>query len=146
MDYLGLRSTWARLDPTPNPVNLKKLDRLQKVLIWIYGSKKAQALPIVRSQNPDIKRLGDVLANLEARTILKATGDLKQAHAATVPRDSIFAKSLINARQNVLDATSSLSAYDGENESLLKIAGDVKEASASLFLSMSDKYRNVMAS
>ena len=60
MDYLGLGAAWARHDPEPDQVPPDKLEELRKVLVWIYGSKKDRTAPVVRSQNPDIKRLGVV--------------------------------------------------------------------------------------
>lgn len=82
-EYLGLGSRWARHDPTPDPVPADKLDALRKVLVWIYGSKTDDAPPVVRSQNPDIKRLGEVLASAEGRHVLEATRNLDEAHAST---------------------------------------------------------------
>ena len=65
MEYLGLGAAWARHDPKPNQVPRAKLQELRKVLIWIYGSKTDGIRPVVRSQNPDIKRLGEVLVHAE---------------------------------------------------------------------------------
>ena len=94
MDYLGLEAAWARTDPTPNQIPKGKLDELRKVLIWIYGSKVDDARPVVRTQNPDIKRLGEVLANAEGRHILEQTSDLDKAYASTEPVDKRFTASL----------------------------------------------------
>ena len=40
MNYLGIDTGWARYDPESDPVPQQKLDRLKKVLVWIYGSKE----------------------------------------------------------------------------------------------------------
>ena len=127
MEYLGLGAAWARHDPEPNQVPRKKLEELQKVLVWIYGSKKDGVRSVVRSQNPDIKRLGEVLAHAQGRHLLEATHDLDAAHASTEPVDRQFTASLIRARDNIRDAAGSLRAYDGQDQSLLDIAEDVKE-------------------
>ncbi len=81
MDYLGLEPGWARHDPQPDQIPEDKLPELKNVLVWIYGSESADTRPVVRVQNPDIKRLGEVLAHTEARHVLEQTGDLDQAHA-----------------------------------------------------------------
>lgn len=127
MEYLGLGAAWARHDPEPSQVPREKLDELQKVLVWIYGSKKDGVRSVVRSQNPDIKRLGEVLAHAQGRHLLEATHDLDTAHASTEPVDRQFTASLIRARDNIRDAAGSLRAYDGQDQSLLDIAEDVKE-------------------
>ena len=127
MEYLGLGAAWARHDPEPNQVPREKLEELQKVLVWIYGSKKDGVRPVVRSQNPDIKRLGEVLAHAQGRHLLETTHDLDAAHASTEPVDRQFTASLIRARDNIREAAGSLRAYDGRDQSLLDIAEDVKE-------------------
>ena len=142
MDYLGLGSTWVRYDPSPNPISTEKLNELQKVLVWIYGSKKDDLRPVVRSQNPDIKHLGEVLANAESRHVLETTRDLKKAHASTEVVDKRFAASLIRAREAVQNAAGSLRGYDGRDQSLLDIAEDVKETAASVWLTMAKKHRD----
>ncbi len=141
MEYLGLGTGWARLDPEPDQVSREKFEQLRKVLVWIHGSKEDDSAPVIRSQNPDIKRLGEVLAHAEGRHILEATGDLEAAHASTEPVDRQFTASLIRARDEIRDAAGSLRAYDGQDQSLLDIAEDVKETSATVYDRMARKRR-----
>ena len=141
MEYLGLGTGWARLDPEPNQVSREKYEELRKVLVWIHGSKDDDSPPVIRSQNPDIKRLGEVLVHAEGRHILEATGDLEAAHASTEPVDKQFTASLIRARDEIRDAAGSLRAYDGRDQSLLDIAEDVKETGATVYERMARKRR-----
>lgn len=139
MAYLGLESGWAKHDPHPDQVPHSKLDELKKVLVWIYGSESADVLPVVKSQNPDIKYLGEVLVHAEARHVLEQTGDLRQAHATTESVDSRFTAALIRARDSLRDAASSLRAYDGQDQSLLDIAEDVSETAYTVYERMRKK-------
>ena len=141
MSYLGVDTGWARYDPKPDPVPQYRLDRLKKVLVWIYGSKADNSEAVVRSQNPDIKHLGEVIVHTEALHILEATGDLGQAHESTEPADRRFTASLIRARSEIRDASASLRAYDGQDKSLLDIAEDVKETAETVYQRMSKKFR-----
>ena len=141
MNYLGIDTAWARYDPESNPVPQQKLDRLKKVLVWIYGSKEEDSEAVVRSQNPDIKHLGEVIVHTEALHVLEATGDLRQAHESTEPADRRFTASLIRARSEIRDASASLRAYDGQDKSLLDIAEDVKETAETVYQRMSKKFR-----
>ena len=141
MSYLGVDTGWARYDPKPDPVPQYRLDRLKKVLVWIYGSKADNSEAVVRSQNPDIKHLGEVIVHTEALHILEATGDLGQAHESTEPADRRFTASLIRARSEIRDASDSLRAYDGQDKSLLDIAEDVKETAETVYQRMSKKFR-----
>ena len=145
MEYLGLEPAWSRHDPKPDQVPREKLDELKKVLVWIYGSKSEDVMPVVRTQNPDIKRLGEVLAKAEGRHVLEQTGNLDQAHASSEPVDKRFTASLVRARDSVREASGSLRAYDGTDSSLLGIAEDVKETADSLYHSMARKYRDARA-
>ena len=142
MDYLGLEAAWARHDPNPDQVPREKLDELRKVLVWIYGSKADDVRPVVQTQNPDIKRLGEVLANAEGRHVLEQTGDLDEAYGSTEPVDKRFTASLLRAREAMADAAGSLRAFDGQDKSLLDIAEDVKETADSVYLTMAKKCRD----
>ena len=141
MDYLGLGRTWVRYDPKPDPVPRERLDGLKSVLTWIYGSKSRDAVPVIKSQNPDIKRLGEVLVNKEALHVLETTHNLEVAHESTEAVDKRFTASLIRARDAIRDASNSLRAYDGKDVSLLDIAEDVKETADSVYSTMERKYR-----
>ena len=145
MKYLGLEPAWSRHNPRPDQVPRENLKELRKVLVWIYGSKSEDERPVVKTQNPDIKRLGEVLANAEGRHVLEQTGNLDQAHASTEPVDKRFTASLLRARDAIRETSGSLRAYDGMDRSLLDIAEDVKETSSSLYLSMEKKHRDARA-
>ena len=142
MEFLGLEAAWARHDPRPDQVPREKLDQLKQVLVWIYGSKADGVEPVVRTQNPDIKRLGEVLVNIEARHVLDQTGNLDQAHASTKSVDTRFTASLLRARNAIRDAAGSARAYDGRDGSLLDIAEDVKDTADMVYSSMAKKRRD----
>ena len=112
------------------------------VLLRIHGSKEYESPPVIRSQNPDIKNLGEVLAHAEGCHILEATGDLDAAHASTEPVDKQFTASLIRARDDLREAAGSLRAYDGRDQSLLDIAEDVKETASTVYERMEKKRRD----
>ena len=142
MSYLGLGPAWASHDPEPNQVPAEKHKELRKVLVWIYGSKEDDVRPVVRSQNPDIKRLGEVLVNAEGLHVLETTGNLDMAHGSTETADTRFTAALLRSRDSIRDAAGSLRGYDGRDESLLGIAEDIKETSASVHLTMATKFRD----
>ena len=142
MRYLGLDTKWARHDPEPNQVAPEKSQELQNVLIWIYGSKKDDREPVIKSQNPDIKRLGTVLAHAEGRHVLETKHDLDAAYASTESVDKRFIEALIKARENIQATSSLLRAYDGQDQSLLDIAADIKEAAETVHDRMRNKRRS----
>ncbi|MDE2515445.1 MAG: hypothetical protein KGL12_05425 [Rhodospirillales bacterium] len=144
MAYLGLETAWSRYDPKPDPVPADKLERLREVLVWIYGSKEDDKEPVVQSQNPDIKNLGETLASSEGLHILRAGGTLTEAHASTRPADETLSAALIRARSTLREAANSLRGYDGRDPSLLNIAEDVSETAQTVFERMKKKHRDAM--
>ena len=143
MDYLGLQTAWSRYDPDTDPVPPDKLPRLKQVLVWIYGSKADDAEPVVRKQNPDIKRLGDVIANAEGRLVLEQGRSLDVAYASAESADRRFTASLLRARDELRDVAGAMRAYDGQDQSLLDIAEDVKETADVVYARMAKKRREV---
>lgn len=144
MSYLGLETAWSRYDPQPDPVPADKLERLREVLVWIYGSKEEDKEPVVQSQNPDIKNLGETLASAEGLHILRAGGTLAEAHASTRAADETLSTSLIRARSILREAANSLRGYDGRDQSLLNIAEDVSETAQTIYDRMRKKFRDAM--
>ena len=141
MQFLGLDATWSSYDPTPNPVSDDKAPLLSEVLVWIYGSRTQNHDPVVQSQNPDIKRLGDVLANAEGLAVLRASRSLSDAHASTQPADRKFSEALVRTRSEIRMAANSLRGFDGCDSSLLGIAEDICETAQTLYDRMKTKVR-----
>ncbi len=142
-EYLGLQDGWAQSDPSPNPIPSKKTTELREVLRWIYGSKMDDEHPVIKRQNPDIKRLGEVLANPESVHELQVTRDLDRAHRATESVDSRFRESLIEARTALHSAAVSIRGYDRADDSLFNVMGDIKEIAELLHSRMKEKKAGV---
>ena len=144
MSYLGLESAWSRYDPKENPVPADNLERLREVLVWIYGSREENKEPVVQSQNPDIKNLGETLASSEGLHILRAGGSLTEAHASTRSADETLAAALIRARSTLREAANSLRGYDGRDQALLNIAEDVSETAQTIHARMRQKFKDAL--
>lgn len=144
-EFLGLNAAWARFDPEPNPVPAAKVDKLREVLTWIYGSKDDDAAPLILTQNPDIKRLGEVLPNAEGLNVLRSGGNLSEAHASTQPAEERFARGLLRARSSIRDVANSLRGFDGSDASLVNIAQDIEETIQAILARMRKKVRDAAA-
>jgi hypothetical protein len=140
MDYLGLPGGWARWDPKPDPVPADRIEQLRDVLHWIFGYRPDNVQPVVLSQNPDIKRLGDVLRSKAALAVLRTEKSLAKAFEQTTPPEEKFSGSLVTAQKFVREAVASLHAYDGGDRSLLDIAGEIKESAEILHARMHKKF------
>ena len=143
MRFLGLEEAWTGFEPKQNPIPKENLELLKEVLRWLFGSKESDVRPVIRSQNPDVRRLGEVLDNPEALTILRGSRSLDEAHLSTVPANQRFSESLIRARTVVRDASNNLRGFDGQERSMVGIAEDVLETSRIIRNRMVEKVEEV---
>lgn len=145
MRFLGLEETWSRFDPEPDPVAKEKLGNLCEVLQWLYGSKEEYIVPVIHSQNPDIRLLGEVLESPDGLLILRATRSLAEAHLSTAPASQRFSDSLLRARREVREASNNLRGFDGRDQAPIGIAEDISETAQAMLARMVKKMRDVEA-
>jgi hypothetical protein len=113
-EYLGLELEWRGTEPAPDPIKPEHHEQLKEVLLWIYGSAADDLEPLVTSQNPHVKELGEILVHPVALKRLEATRDLRKAYAEVATRGKKFEESLIRAVKHAEDAQSFSDAYDGD--------------------------------
>lgn len=136
--FLDLKNSEEESE-TPVPIKNKK--ELGELLLWLYGSKKADKPPVVESQNPDLWKLNDVLKSREAVAALRDNCDLEQAHELSRSQDAVFEEALLRAKRELLRARATLTTgYDGGKE-LLKIGGDVANIADDIYTEMERKSR-----
>jgi hypothetical protein len=140
MKFLGLDTAWSSYEPRPDPIPSDRLKELREVLVWIYGSKADDQEPLVQSQNPDIKLLGEAIVNTEGLHILRAGGSLDEAHSSTQPPEAKLSSALIRARAILREAVTNLRGYDGADQSLLSIAEDITETAQTIRDRMKTKF------
>ncbi len=135
-EFLGLPDEWRGADPMPNPVPADKVENLQRVMVWLYGSKSNDIEPIVTSQNPHIKQLGAVLLNSRARSIMMMRNDLREALAQVESKSDRFEKALVNAKQEAESAMSQITGYDPNDSTLLEMGQELQQTSDLLYANM----------
>ena len=136
-EFLGLPDEWRASDPSPNPVPKNNLENLQKVMVWLYGSRPDNVEPLVTSQNPHIKQLGAILQNPRARATLISRNDLREAYTQIEPKGARFETALINAKQEAEVALSQVTAFDPADTTLLEVGEELRNTSELLFENMS---------
>lgn len=139
MSYLGLDEGWTRFDPKPNPIARENLPKLREVLSWIFGSKKDDKLPVIESQNPDVKNLGTVLMHSAAVHVLREQRDLEKAFAQATPPGEKLSSSLVRSLNSLQEAVNNLRAFDGKDRSLFEIVEDISELVDTLQSRMKEK-------
>jgi len=134
--FIGLQSV---TDEDSDPVPLEKKEELREVCLWIYGSRKYDIPPVVKTQNPHLRRLEAVVGNIEALAALRDGIDLDVAYELTRPSSTVFEESLLASKRNLQKARSVLSiGYDGSDK-LLGIADEVAEVAEDLYKEMQRK-------
>ena len=124
--FIGVVSAEAE---DPNPVPEEKKEELGDLCVWLYGSKRKDARPIIRSQNPHLRQLDAVLGNRSAIANLRNTRDLQASFTASRPATNRFEESLVAAMENLREARAMLSdGYDGSGDLLATAEGIVSLA------------------
>jgi hypothetical protein len=105
-------------------------------VIWLFGSKTENQPPVVRSQNPDLKRLDAVLTDNRAIHALRSGLGLDVAHQLSLNEDVRFRETLVKIRYDLQQAKGLvLDGYRGESD-LLETAEAIKDLASALFEEM----------
>lgn len=101
----------------PNPIPKSKLDNLQELMLWLYGKKSEKVDPIVRSQNPDLSMLRDVISKPASLSALRKGYSLARSHDISIGDKRRFANSLIAAKEELQQAKGAVTTgYSGEQD------------------------------
>jgi hypothetical protein len=116
----------------PDPVPHEKLEDLQTLLLWLFGSQRREIRPIVDRQNPDLRHLVEALGNPKGIQILRADLPLAAAFEASLGDERLFQDALIEAEHNLREAKRFVATgYHGE-EHLLETSANVETLAKSL--------------
>lgn len=122
-DYLGMERRSRNEDPVRDPVPVNFYEKLRTLLVWLYGSKQDDIQPVVKSQNPDLGILRDVLRSKAAIRELEERGDLAAAVITATPKYLRFSKHLIEANGELQKALETLDGFDRETQpELIEVA------------------------
>lgn len=98
-----------------DPVFKKKVPNLKVLIDFIYGDKAGKNKPVIKSQNPDIRRLDAVLASTSTLADLKANvnqpGALENAFSATSEAEEIVPELIAEALAKLKKASGNLYMY-----------------------------------
>lgn len=110
--YLGMDRPDRSVDPVRDPVPESHYEQLQNLLIWLYGSKDRDIAPAVKSQNPDLNRLREVLGSKVGIKVMEERGNLDDAVIAATPVRLRFEEHLIAANAELQHAVGALEGFD----------------------------------
>lgn len=129
---------WLGIDEKAesNPVPDNRVDRLRTLMSWLYGQGPGEPA-IVKTQNPDLNRLADVVAVERTREMLMETRDLGVAWQELEPQSLRLEKSLVQAVRSTEAAASLAGSFDGK-ETTFELGQRLFNASRTLFKSFRD--------
>lgn len=112
--YLGLDPD---LDLLPaNPVPNERLQSLAQLMQWLFGQGNRAA--VVRTQNPDLNTLVEVLGNERSVAMLAETNSLSRAYEAVEDKGGRFREALVKASAGLDDGFRLITNYTGDQEDL----------------------------
>ena len=134
--FIGLK---PEADEEEEPVPEHKKEQLRELFLWLYGSKREETPPLIRSQNPDLRHLDAVVANQEAVAALRAGNALLTAFEKSRPASNVFSDALHAAKRDLEKSRGLVSnAYDGSRY-LLRVAEEVVTIAEDLWADMDRK-------
>lgn len=137
--FLGIDSEGSlKRDPVPK----SKLDDLKQLMVWLYGSKSDDKAPLIRTQNPDLNYLREVIGNKTGLAALRSGLPLERALQISRGDTQIFRQALLKAKVSLQEAKSVVTTgYEGdeEDDALMR---DVRKTMESIESEMTEIRKN----
>lgn len=134
--FLNLQSNFD----SKYPIDAEHLNNLKNLMLWLFGSSSQNIQPIIASQNPDLRKLNDVLASTEAVTTLLVSQSLEAAYEVCRGYSNVLYEALTKARLELEKASAKVGAYEGDRDSL-KLCGVVANMADGLYDQMEKVYQ-----
>lgn len=137
-EFLRLPKGW-NINPSEQPIDQNMISELKEVLVYLYGSKQGNLQPKIKSQNPDLKYVGEVLVHPVALEKLRGGTELSVAYSEVREARAVFSEALVQVSLKIDTTIGLLAKYDGSS-SLLEIAKEIHEKSETLLMTMQRKH------
>ena len=112
--FLGIDSEKSLKE---NPVTKSKLPELKELMVWLYGSKAESKEPVVRSQNPDLNLLREVVSKKNALAGLRSGLSLERAAEIGIGDQRRFREALTRSKEDLQQAKGTVTTgYSGEQD------------------------------
>lgn len=137
-DFLGITAEGSlKPDPVPKP----KRGELKELLTWLYGRKSAQVEPVVRSQNPDLGRLREVISKPPSLAALRTGYSLERAYEISVGDKRRFRNALTSAKEELQQAKATVTTGYTGDEDLFEIISEIMAYASTIKDEMAAKLR-----
>ncbi len=137
--YIGLE---GRTRTAKRPVPPGKVKQLGELCLWLYGDKTKNVKSLIASQNPDLKRLGALLAETDGVKALREGHSLASAEEISEGDERLFRKALYDAKKSLGSAHGTLTlGFDPVDGDALRTAEEIERLATELLEEMMQKRR-----
>lgn len=141
-EFIGLL---PETEESSTPVDAEKKEELRELFLWMYGNEELKIEPILKSQNPHLRYLANILGRREAIESLRMDRDIEKAYALSLNPVTNFASALVASKTKLQDAHAWFSeGYDGSEE-LLETSRIVRKLASDLYESVQSEYTTQQA-
>ncbi len=125
---------WLEIDDTQEAglVPASAEGKLRQLMSWLYGQAPDEPA-VIKSQNPDLNKLADVIAHEAARDVLIASRDLNAAWEETEAQSKRLEKSLIQAVRHTESAAALQGSFDVGQQTAFDYGQRLARGSQALF-------------
>jgi len=123
----------------PSPVPKERLGELRELMVWLYGSKSAKKLPLVRTQNPDLNILREVIGKPAALAVLRSGYPLSRAYDVSIGDVRRFEEALTRAKEDLLLAKGTVTTGYSGGEELFTVIGEIVQVASKIQEEMTGK-------
>lgn len=103
-----------------NPVPAKHKKELKELFTWLYGSQSQGIPSVIRSQNPDLNTLKEVLAQPKAIAELRRSGSLTLAHNVALGDERRFQDAVFQVEEGLKQALATVATGFNRKDSSVK--------------------------
>ena len=118
LDYPGIRKFTKVADvqsAREKPIPAQGLKQFGELCIWLWGDKEQKKPALIKSQNPDLRRLDESLQSKDGITALRAGYGLTTAVDIARGDTAIFREALLKTKQSLQDARAKVvTGFNGE--------------------------------
>ena len=120
LDYPGIRAFTrvADLDPPKSkPIPGNKMKEFGELCVWLWGDKTKGKATLIKSQNPDLRRLDEALQSKQGLSALRAGYDISVAVNIARGDTALFREGLLKAKQSLQEARGKVeTGFAGEQD------------------------------
>ena len=122
LDYPGIRAftgVAGREPPTEKPIPARKMKQFGELCVWLWGDKTQSQAALIKSQNPDLRRLDEALQSRDGLSALRAGYGISVAVDIARGDTALFREALLKAKQSLQDARGKVvTGFAGETDLL----------------------------